>query len=176
MIRDKRAQGFLEIIISLALISIVILGARQVLEVGMMSVYNNNQEIAAATLARGLMEEIMSKKFDENNSSPWTAPANLGFDTGETRFGTPPNGCFDDVDDYSNNYTEPTPPLTIGNQVMNGQGGTPNYTGFSRTVVVEYVNADMSVSGTQTDFKRVTVTVTAAGIVKTVLVEVIVNL
>ena len=143
MMGDKKAVGFLEIIISLALISIAILGAWQVLEVGMMSVYKSNQEIIATNLARGLMAMIMAKPFD-------------------------------DVDDY-NNYNETTP-ITIGGQIMNGQGGTPNYTGFSRSVVVKYVTEAMEESVTATDYKRVTVTVTAAGIANTVLVEVKVNL
>ncbi|MCX5704384.1 MAG: hypothetical protein NT066_07860, partial [Candidatus Omnitrophica bacterium] len=73
MMGDKKAISFLEIIISLSLISIAILGTWQVLEVGMMSVYKTNQEIIATNLARGLMAEIMAKRFDDNISPPWTA-------------------------------------------------------------------------------------------------------
>lgn len=49
--------------------------------------------------AQQLMEEVKSKGYDQNTSPPWTNPANLGPDGGETY----PN--FNDVDDF-NNYSD----------------------------------------------------------------------
>ena len=162
MMGDKKAISFLEIIISLSLISIAILGTWQVLEVGMMSVYKNNQEVIATNLARGLMAEIMAKPFFDPQDPTNTALGLNGETTGNKL-------TFDDVDDY-NLYNETTP-KTIAGVSMD------YYNGFSRSVTVDYVNQDMIFSdNSPTDFKRVTVTVTAAGIANTVLVEVKVNL
>jgi type II secretory pathway pseudopilin PulG len=52
--------------------------------------------------AQAMMEEIESKQFDENISSPWSAP--LGPEGGESREGSG-NAGFDDVDDY-NEYSD----------------------------------------------------------------------
>jgi hypothetical protein len=104
-------------------------------------------------LAQDLMEEIMPKLFDENPSNP-DSPAGLGPETGETRPGTPPNGNYDDVDDFRN-YTE-SPPKEVDGTNMT------EYTGFTRTVAVDYVqeaNFD-AVSTSITRFKRIRVTVT----------------
>lgn len=64
-----------------------------------------------------LLEEIKTKKFDENTTG-WTAP--LAAEAGESRTGVG-NASFDDVDDY-NGYSE----------------AIPN-TGFSRCVTVDYM-------------------------------------
>ena len=165
MKRDKKAFTFIETVISLSLLAIIFIGFAKVSQVGMSSVYKTNQEIIATNLARGLMTEIMSKKFDENDALPWTAPVSLGPEASpaETRHGAT---RFDDVDDY-HNYAEPIPPLTIGNQVMD------YYSGFSRSVSVKYVTAAMQDSVvTATDYKKVEVTVNASGIPSFKLTEV----
>jgi len=73
----------------------------------------------ATFYAEGLMEEIKSKRFDENTSSPWSSV--LGVDPGENS-GNARN--FDDVDDFVNvtdlNITQPAP-------------------AYNRSVAVEYV-------------------------------------
>jgi hypothetical protein len=71
--------------------------------------------ISQATFyAQELMEEIKSKRFDENNDSPWSST--LGIE-GETY----PN--YDDVDDF------------------NGYSDNPA-TGYTRSVTVNYVRLD----------------------------------
>jgi len=164
MKRDKIALTFLEIVISLSLVAIVFVGLAQIFQVGMMSVYKTNQEIIATDLARSLMAEIMSKIFydpqDHNNTA-------LGINTGETSGN---KLTFDDVDDY-NGYIE-SPPRTINGSAMDGTAGTPNYSAFTRSVVVQYVDENMSWTASPTDYKKVEVTVTAPGRPNVVLTEV----
>ena len=74
----------------------------------------------ATTLARSTMEEIMSKRYDENALSPYSNP--LGPEGGEAY----PN--FDDVDDFDGF----------------NQATVTGYPGFSRSVVVYYVNPDLA--------------------------------
>ena len=68
--------------------------------------------------AQGLMEEIMSKKFDEKSAPAWTAP--LAAESGESR---PATGAasFDDIDDY------------------NGYADSP-FPGYSRCVTLDYIS------------------------------------
>jgi type II secretory pathway pseudopilin PulG len=74
------------------------------------------EAIADATFyAQELMEEIKSKKFDENDSSPWSSV--LGVDSGEVSGN---RTTFDDVDDF------------------NGYSDQPSG-GYVRNVNVEYV-------------------------------------
>lgn len=67
--------------------------------------------------AQGLMEEIMSKKFDELSGASRTAP--LMYESGESRSGIGAQS-FDDVDDYNGFTDSPAP-------------------GYSRCVTVDYV-------------------------------------
>ncbi len=78
-----------------------------------------SEAITQATyLAQELMEEIKSKKFDENSISPWSNP--LGPETGESRL------IWDDVDDFDG-YTE---------------SSISGFEGYSRSVTVVYVDPD----------------------------------
>lgn len=93
----------------------------------------------ATSLAQTLMEEIESKRYDENTAPPWSAT--LGSETGETGRAT-----YNDVDDF-NGYSE---------------NPIPNFGGYSLSVSVSYVqpgDLETPVVGTTTDFKRIMVTV-----------------
>ncbi|MFH1398050.1 MAG: hypothetical protein ABIH27_05840 [Candidatus Omnitrophota bacterium] len=68
-----------------------------------------------------LMEEVRSKRFDENSGQPWTSSSSFGVNTGESSA----NGAtFDDIDDFVGatdaNITTPAP-------------------GFTRSVTMDYV-------------------------------------
>lgn len=95
-------------------------------------------------LAAGLLSEILQCKYVDP-ASPVFGP-----ETGETN-GT--RSAFDDVDDY-NAWAE-----TV---IQNKDGSTlAGYTGWQRSVVVTYLNpADLTVAGTDTGLKKITVTVT----------------
>jgi MSHA pilin protein MshD len=107
-----------------------------------------------------LLEEILSKKFDENIQKPWSNP--LGPDADETD-----KEKFDDVDDFDN-YTD-------------------SYLGLSRKVLVYYVNPDLTSSeppyhldtvqpdsSNDLDYKRIDVEVTHS-LVGTIKVSTVVS-
>ena len=105
---------------------------------------------ASSFYAEQLLEEIKTKRFDENPTAPWSAV--LGPDTATTGLdGTNETSSnksnWDDVDDF------------------NGYSDTPA-SGYTRSVAVVYLNGTISPGGTwqvlgsgTSDYKRVTVTV-----------------
>lgn len=72
-------------------------------------------------LARSLMEEVLSKRYDEKTRPPWSNP--LGPERGETS-----RDEYDDVDDFDG-FNETS---------------ISGFPGFSRSVVVYYVNPDLT--------------------------------
>ena len=151
----KNSLSLLELVISISLIAIVILGFSQVFQVGSMSIYKNDQEVIATNLAVGLMSEIISKSFCD----PTNCTSALGNETGENRI----NGTntFDDVDDYAN-YTDGS--LTAGPWDIRACE-MAEFKGFRRSINVSYVYQNMTDSGgAPTDFKRITVTVNSTAL------------
>lgn len=115
-------------------------------------------------LAQDLMEEISSKKWDENRTQGpvsdalKTLPAALGPEAGESRYN---NGAtaFDDMDDY-NGLSE--------TQIRDSQGTILTaFPGFTRTAQVFYVNpSDLDTSVVTVpppNYKRVRVVVSWNG-------------
>lgn len=100
-----------------------------------------SEALADATFyAQALLEEIKSKRFDENTSSPWSSL--LGPETGESRSGSGAS-AFDDVDDY------------------NGYSDSPA-TRYNRSATVDYAALSGTTwqnSGSISNFKRIAVTV-----------------
>lgn len=148
--------SFLEIVISLSIIGVGMLGFMQILSTTLDAHARSIREIISTTLAQGLMAEIMSKDFED------PVPGNpLGPDEAGGR----PD--WDDVDDYLGYAETSGYPVTVGGSPMNGTtAGKPNYSGFTRTVTgVIYVDCvppadcNSSVPG-PTNFKKVTVQVT----------------
>jgi MSHA pilin protein MshD len=99
----------------------------------------------ASVFGRDLLEEVISKSYDERNNSPWSNP--LGPDGSETR------ATYDDVDDYDGFVENPI-------------AGTTN---FSSRVTVYYVDPDgvdldtvQPDSSNTLDYKRIDVTITNA--------------
>jgi MSHA pilin protein MshD len=80
----------------------------------------------ANAYGRALMEEVISRKFDQNANSPWSSSSNLGIDPGENRADA---RSFNDADDYIN--------TTDG-------GVTTPAPGYIRSVKVDYVYPDGS--------------------------------
>ncbi|MFH1622218.1 MAG: prepilin-type N-terminal cleavage/methylation domain-containing protein [Candidatus Omnitrophota bacterium] len=159
----NRGLTFLEMLISLMIFSIAMLGYFQMFNVAINSQLRTKQEIIGANLARALMSEILVKEFKDP-----TEPLNpLGPDTGETN-----RILYDDVDDYDDGSIE-NPPRTIDGTPMNGAGVTPDYSDFSRSAIVEYCeiidNPDPTPDDVLcgpakplSDYKKVTVTVTGS--------------
>lgn len=166
--KKKNNKGFTlaEVLVAVVVIIIALVPLITVFGQGVKRGKTPQQITVATALAQDLLEEIMAKKFDEDPSNPDT-PGNLGPDRFESRTGTPPNRNYDDVDDYKN-YTE-SPPKEMDGTTMT------EYTGFTRTVAVDYVqeaNFDV-VSTSITRFKRVRITVTWEGGAQSVELEAI---
>ena len=111
--------------------------------------YNNEVIIMGTGIGQSMLEEILTKSFDENtttssvnNSDSLTSVSNLGKDAGENS-----SSKYDDVDDY-NNYTRSD---TLENLGV-----------FTTTVSCSYVNeanTDLT-SYSRTFLKRIDVSVT----------------
>lgn len=93
-------------------------------------------QIRAAELGQALMDEIITKAYDEVTPlggmppcSPCTPAAGLGADTGETR------SLYDDVDDY-HSYCSTSPPYA---NVVDALGNAPpDFANFRMSVCVSY--------------------------------------
>ncbi|MFH1777102.1 MAG: hypothetical protein ABH952_06050 [Candidatus Omnitrophota bacterium] len=150
----SKGLTFLEIIIALSLFTIALLGIFQMFNMALNAGYRATQETIATNLARGLMNEIMSKNFED----PMEPGTDIGPNTEEIT-----RSHFDDVDDY-HGLTE-SPPVTVGGADMDGTGEPPlpDYSDFTRNVTVVYCNIDgannIVVSGSPTNYKQIKVTV-----------------
>ncbi len=100
-------------------------------------------------LAEGLMDEILRQAYEEPDDTP-----TFGRESSESGSN---RADYDDVDDYDGWFA--SPPESKDGTSMSG------YTGWKRSVVVEWVNSTnlTGVSGTDTGVKRITVTVTRDG-------------
>jgi hypothetical protein len=148
---------FLEVVFALFILTVALLGFSQIFNTAQQSSGRANHEIIASNLAGGLMAEIMSKNFTDPET-----PGSFGSEEGTNRYD------FDDVDDYDD-WSE-SPPKTAGKPAgggyldMDGTSGTPNYSNYSRTVIVKFGkiqgNDIVDVDDIEpTDYKKVTVTV-----------------
>ncbi len=100
----------------------------------------------ATSYGQALMEEVLSRRFDEVSVSPWTAAAQFA---GGRQDENDENGRqdFDDIDDYQGFNESPAG-------------------GYVRSVSVNYMNLSGSSwqqSATVTDYKRVRVSVVRSG-------------
>ncbi len=115
-----------------------------------------DKRTAASALAKGLMEEILSKAFED----PLLAPGSFGTEEG-TR------ADYDDIDDYDGLSQSP-PADSLGSPLT-------QFSAFRSQVLVENVTPEdvngLAAADGSTNFKRVTVTVSwdnAAGLVRLV--------
>lgn len=126
MIRKHRGMTLIELVIVIVILGVSIpVLLRMWADVGWRS--SRSEMIADATFyAQQLMEEIKSKRFDENEDSPWTSSANFGPDSGES---SADKDTFDDIDDFAGcTDTEVTTPASK----------------FSRSVAIEYYRLNAS--------------------------------
>ncbi len=154
-----KGMTLVEVMLALTVMTTGMLGTLSLFSAGLNAVLKNRAKLTAVVLAQDLLEEILIKAWQD----PVTPGEPLGPDDSESRPGATPDAVFDDMDDY-HNFNE-SPPTTVEGNPMNGttalSGQTlPDYSSYRRSVVVEYVNDDLSTStASQTDYKRITVTV-----------------
>ena len=128
----------------------------------------------AVALGQAMMDEISGKRWDENTPIGGGPIVSGESTVGKSRGGTPLTGSdpvtaiateegsrtsYDDLDDYNG--------LSETNTFSDQLGGTFTYTGYSRTVSVNYIASDSSpidkntpAAAGSTDSKRIIVTVT----------------
>ncbi|MBU0675379.1 MAG: prepilin-type N-terminal cleavage/methylation domain-containing protein [Proteobacteria bacterium] len=172
-LRESSAQrGFtlLELIITM-----IILGFASLIMIPFITAIGHSPDPVirqrAVALGQAMMDEITSKKWDENTPlgggpiGPTTesargtviAPSLIGPDGAETR------ATFDDVDDYDG--------LTATDIFQNQDGVTFTLNGYNRTVIVSYIASNANpisalspvgttTAATATDTKRIVVRVT----------------
>jgi type II secretory pathway pseudopilin PulG len=165
---SHRAQGgftFLEIVISLLVLSAGGLTMLQAVNVAMDANYRAQQEVVASNLASALLSEIMSKSFESSTNAP------IQIDGSEVRTDPAGTNSYDDVDDYHQlELIEGSTPETVGGLHLDGTyGGTgfdlPNCQGFTRAVSVIFVDQNnVPTGGTVSDYKRITVTLSGPGV------------
>jgi len=155
----KRQSGFtlLEIIMTMLVGAIIIPPIILMIVTALRAPTVMSGTIKGNSLASDMMEEILSKSWDENSTDTGpiadgikTLPANLGPDGGETR------PSFNDVDDY-NGYSE-SPPTDHQGQVIT------EFSDFTRSVQIFYVQGGASEDydtelGAVSNFKKIIITV-----------------
>jgi len=142
----KRKNGFslVEVIVLLVVISIAAAPMTALLYQTLSDRADATMQIMATSLAKGVMEEILSKAFEDPDGSPGS-------------FGTEEGSRinYDDVDDYDG-LNETPPRDSQGNALT-------SFSGFRTQVAVQNVAAASPGGSAETDgstdFKRVTVTV-----------------
>jgi len=148
----------IEIMLSLAILVLAIPVLASLFPWGMRQPAEARQRTQAVFLAQGLMEEIVTRKWDENALPPGktNSPSTIGLDAGET---AGDRSTFDDLDDYDG---------FLDNPVHDAVGATiSTATPFWSQVQVDYVGSDISAldldtplaADAGTDFKKLTVTV-----------------
>jgi MSHA pilin protein MshD len=143
--RDQRGVTLIDLILVIVIVAIAI---PPMVGVFVTSTRNSTFGVTMARanhLASNLLEEIRSKRWDENTGA---ASATLGPDS-ETR------ATYDDVDDFHG--LNETPPKDSQGVAMNGS------TGFRQQVSVCYVAGtalDTCLGSGTSNYKRITVTVT----------------
>lgn len=148
--RIRKDSGFslVEIIVSLVILALVYVVMLRVLS-GQKSIGATSELYTKAIfLGKGLMNTVISKQFDDNQTPPWTPTSSFGLEVNDA--------AYDDVDDFTG-YT---------NSSISG------YPGFTEKVRVFYVQPTGSLDDsvyTAMDMKKIIVTVTHAGIDPVVL-------
>ena len=140
----KKGNGFtfVEVIIVMIILSLSFMIFLQALNTGKSVRARSELRTVQSVIMNSMQNQIRARQFDESSGPTWTAPAALGKDGNETNLSD-----FDDIDDFH----------------LYSESEVSDHPAFGLSVSVTY--ADLA-SGfnvpdpdQQTDFKRVTVTV-----------------
>mgnify|MGYP001244118417 CR=1 FL=1 len=141
---SRSAKGFtlVEVVVVLLLLTLSFMIFLKALNTGKRIRANSEIRTIQGVILNSIQNEIRSRKYDENSSSPWSSL--IGKDSGESLVGD-----FDDIDDFHGyNISSIT-----------------EHPGYSYSVEVKYVSLENGVFNlnpdpiVQTDFKCATVTV-----------------
>jgi len=144
----KKTLTLIELIVVIVILGLAIPVLMGLLTQANLNVLHSEFVGSANFYAEELMEEIILRRFDENESSPWSTSlgpdtSTLGID-GSTQENYTDHNNWDDVDDY------------------NGYSDVP-HKGYTRSVSVEYEQLNgttwQAASSVPTDYKKITVSV-----------------
>ncbi len=157
---------FVECLLALVLVSVVLAPLLLGFPVGSHQGRLARHTTMAADLAQDIMEEIKSKRFDEETTSPFTDPLLLKYEGAEGD-NLPIRTAFDDVDDYhdwpdydgSLHPNDTTVPAPVG---MQDGLSLDRFSEFTREVIVDYVSYNdvekkWDHSDAATNYKRIRV-------------------
>ncbi len=146
----KKAFTLVEAVISILIIGVMLVAALGTVGASRLGQYKNSQQSRGKLLAQALMDEILQQDYKEPDSTPVFGREASEISTSRSN--------YDDVDDYHN--WSASPPQNKDGTVISDS------TGFMRSVSVQWVNpANLEeVSAIETGVKRITVTVTHAGL------------
>ena len=140
----RRGISYVEVAISLVLVSTVLLASLRTLEQSLRSQDANLERQTADLLVEDLLSEVMRQAYRERSETPAFGP--------ETSENTGHRAGFDDVDDYHNWSRSPP----------EGKSGVPlsGYDGWRREVQVQWVDPGdwNSPVGSDQGLKKITVT------------------
>jgi hypothetical protein len=146
----EQGFSFVELLITLMFMTIALLAVTSQFPLGLRVSQTAEDLTVETNLAQELMEEIRGMLYWADPSRPPGTP--LGPDGEADRW------SFNDVDDFDG-YSA-TPPYDVQGNAMDGTGGRPNLSRYSRSVSVTYADPVTYLSTIAiTQYKRVTVTV-----------------
>ncbi len=145
----RRGISLLEVVISIMLVSIVLIGSLRAASTLLLSRYVDVNRIRGELLAEVLMTEILNQSYEDAVNPVF------GMESGEN---TSNRNSYDDVDDYQT-FTE-SPPRSSTNVALSGFGQ------WTWTANVQWVDpVDLATpSASETDVKKISVTANTAGI------------
>ena len=156
----QRREGFtlIEILLSLAILVLAVPILASLFPWGMKQASEAREQSQAVFLAQELMEEVLTRKWDENATPPGktNVPSSIGLDAGEA---AGDRSTYDDIDDFDSFADSP---------MHDALGSTLTaFPGFWAQVQVNYVGSDKAAldldsalaADAGTDFKKMDVTV-----------------
>ena len=158
--RVSQGYSLIELVVIIVVLAVALTGVTLVINQTVRQSPEALVQSRAMELAQAYMDEIITKRFDENSgqggvprcdSSDNAAVActsTLGPDTGE-----PSRQQYDDVDDYDN-LTEAPPRSLVTGSVLN-----PVYDGYQIQVSVTYAGSEISLANNRLA-KRITISIT----------------
>ena len=144
---SRAAGGFtlVDSVVAVVIVSLMVVAGLRAAAASQVAQYKSAERAIGRMLADGLLAEIMQLSYEDPSLPPV-----FGRESNETATS---RGNYDDVDDY-NGWSQ-SPPQDKDGVAM------PGLDGWSRSVVVEWVNASdpTSVAAAETGTKRITVAV-----------------
>ena len=130
---NRAGLTYAEILMALVILAVALVPLLSQFYIGFQGSRVGRDITIATNLAEDLIDEIRSKRFDENPPPSQPVPlSKLGPDANESRYNLPAVGPnFDDVDDYHGLNEDP--PKDLAGTALT------DFSGFIRSVTVNYV-------------------------------------